>query len=57
MYFGIKLIKRGGKSEGARKGKMSEEKKEMEKQLWDLYSLTDGELGEKPPEREMQKWR
>jgi len=36
---------------------MSEEKKEMEKQLWDLYSLSDGKLGKKCPEKEMRKWR
>ena len=32
-------------------------KKELKKSLWDLWSLTDGELGVKPPEKEMKKWR
>jgi len=31
--------------------------KELKKHLWNLYSLTDGELGEKPPEKELDKWR
>ena len=32
-------------------------KEEKKKHLWDLWSLTDGELGEKPPEKEIKKWR
>ena len=32
-------------------------KEEMQKHLWNLWSLTDGGLGEKPPEKEMKKWR
>ena len=32
-------------------------KEEMQKHLWNLYSLTDGELGEKPPEKIMEEWR
>lgn len=32
-------------------------KKELKKSLWDIWSLTDGELGEQPPEEEMEKWR
>jgi len=34
---------------------MSEEG-EMKKQLWDLYSLTGGKMGVKPPEEELKKW-
>jgi len=30
--------------------------KEMKKHLWNLYSLSDGEMGEQPPEEEMEKW-
>lgn len=29
----------------------------MKKHLWNLWSLTNGEMGEKPPEEEMDKWR
>ena len=32
-------------------------KKEIQKHLWNLYSLTDGEIGEAPPDEEMEKWR
>ena len=35
-------------------GKMN--KDEPKKHLWNLYSLSDGEIGEKPPEEEMEKW-
>jgi len=31
-------------------------KQEFKKHLWDLYSLSDGEIGEKPPKEEMEKW-
>ena len=29
----------------------------MKKHMWHLWSLTDGEMGEKPSEKEMEKWR
>ena len=32
-------------------------KKELKKHLWNLYSLSDGKMGEKPPEEEMEKWK
>lgn len=32
-------------------------KEELQKSLWDLYSLTDGRLGEAPPEEVMKEWR
>ena len=32
-------------------------KEELQRHLWHLYSLTDGKLGVKPPEKEMRKWR
>ena len=31
-------------------------KKDMKKHLWNLYSLSDGEIGEKSPKEEMEKW-
>ena len=36
---------------------MGTKEEEAKKSLWDLYSMTDGELGVKPPEKEMKKWR
>ena len=35
----------------------AENLEEMKKHLWNLYSLTNGELGEKPPEEIMKEWR
>ena len=35
----------------------AENLEEMKKHLWNLYSLTDGEIGEKPPEKIMEEWR
>ena len=32
-------------------------KGELEKHMWDLWSLSDGKIGEEPPEKEMKKWR
>ena len=32
-------------------------KKELQKHLWNLWSLSNGEIGEKPPEEEMKKWK
>ena len=37
------------------KKKMSKE--ELKKHLWNLWSLTNGEIGEEPPEEEKEKWR
>lgn len=34
--------------------KMSKQRK---KQMWDLWSLTDGEMGEEPPKEVMDEWR
>ncbi len=33
------------------------QRKEIKKHLYNLFSLTDGELGEKPPEEVMEEWR
>ena len=34
-----------------------EAKNKLKKHLWDLWSLSNGEIGEKPPEEEMKKWK
>ena len=31
-------------------------KEELKKHMWNLYSLTDGELGEQPPEEVLKEW-
>ena len=40
--------------QGIKEKKMTVETK---KHLWNLWSLTDGEIGEKPPEEVMVEWR
>jgi len=35
---------------------MTSRKSEREKQLWDLWSLSDGEIGEKLPEEVLKEW-
>ena len=35
----------------------AENPKAIKKHLWNLWSLTNGELGEEPPEEEKEKWR
>ncbi len=30
---------------------------EMRKHMWNLWSLTGGEIGEEPPEEVMEEWR
>lgn len=32
-------------------------KEESQKHLWDLWSLSGGELGEEPPEEVVEEWR
>ena len=32
-------------------------KEELDKHLWNLWSLSGGKIGKKPPEKEMKKWR
>ena len=32
-------------------------KEEMQRHLWNLWSLTGGEIGEEPPEEVYKKWR
>lgn len=36
---------------------MMSKSKEMKRHLWNLWSLTDGEIGEEPPEEVMDRWR
>ena len=31
--------------------------KEMKRHLWNLWSLSGGEIGEEPPEEVMDEWR
>ena len=31
-------------------------KEELDKHLWNLWSLSGGKIGKKPPEKEMKKW-
>ena len=32
-------------------------KNKLKKHLWDLWSLSNGKMGEKAPEEEMKKWK
>ena len=32
-------------------------KEELEKSLWNLWSLSGGKIGKKPPKKELDKWR
>lgn len=32
-------------------------KEELDKHLWNLWSLSGGKIGVKPSEKEMRKWR
>ena len=36
---------------------MKRTSKEMKKHLWDLWSLTGGELGEEPLDEVLDEWR
>ena len=33
------------------------EPEERKRHLWNLWSLSEGKIGVKPPEKEMRKWR
>lgn len=32
-------------------------KEELKKHLWNLWSLSDGEIGEEPSDEDMKEWR